>query len=62
MPDQRVLWKLTPEGDGTRVDFLHDGFVRAVDVSDYPFGWGWFLSRITAVAEGKPLDAPAHPD
>jgi len=62
VPDQRVLWKLKPEGAGTRVDFLHDGFVRAVDVSDYPFGWGWFLSRITAVAEGKPLDAPAHPD
>ncbi|HYD87034.1 MAG TPA: SRPBCC family protein [Vitreimonas sp.] len=62
VPDQRVLWKLKPEGAGTRVDFLHDGFVRAVDVSDYPFGWGWFLSRITAVAEGKTLDASAHPD
>jgi len=62
VPDQRVLWKLRPEGEGTRVDFLHDGFVRAVDVSDYPFGWGWFLSRITSVAEGKPLDASAHSD
>lgn len=62
VPDQRVTWRLTPEGEGTRVDFLHDGFIRAVDVSDYPFGWGWSLSRITAVAEGKPLDAPAHPD
>lgn len=59
VPDQRVLWMLKPEGAGTRVEFVHDGFVRAVDVSDYPFGWGWFLSRITTVAEGKSLDAPA---
>lgn len=55
VPDQRVGWILTPEGSGTRVDFCHDGFVRAVDVSDYPFGWGYFLSRITAVAEGQSL-------
>ncbi|MGE0743102.1 MAG: SRPBCC family protein, partial [Hyphomonadaceae bacterium] len=52
VPDQRVLWVLKPEGAGTRVEFKHDGFVRAVDVSDYPFGWGWFLSRIATVAEG----------
>jgi uncharacterized protein YndB with AHSA1/START domain len=58
VPDQRVLWVLKPEGAGTRVDFVHDGFVRAIDVSDYPFGWGWFLSRITSVAEGKALEAP----
>jgi uncharacterized protein YndB with AHSA1/START domain len=62
VPDQRVTWVLHPEGAGTRVDFLHDGFVRAIDISDYPFGWGWFLSRITAVAEGKKVDSPAHPD
>lgn len=58
VPNQRVMWTLKPEGQGTRVDFLHDGFVRPVDISDYPFGWGWFLSRITAVAEGKSLEAP----
>jgi uncharacterized protein YndB with AHSA1/START domain len=57
VPDQRVTWVLKPEGAGTRVDFLHDGFIRAVDVSDYPFGWGWFNSRIAAVSEGKALDA-----
>lgn len=62
VPDQRVLWTLSPEGAGTRVELVHDGFVRAVDVSDYPFGWGWFLSRIGAVAEGKALGAvpPEH--
>ena len=62
LPDQRVVWTLTPEGSGTRVDFVHDGFVRAADISDYPFGWSWFLSRIRAIAEGKPLDAPPDPD
>jgi uncharacterized protein YndB with AHSA1/START domain len=56
VPDQRVLWVLKPEGEGTRVELIHDGFVRAVDISDYPFGWGWFLSRIGTVAQGKPLD------
>lgn len=56
VPDQRVTWELKPEGSGTRVDFTHEGFVRAVDISDYPFGWGWFLARITAVAGEQPLD------
>jgi hypothetical protein len=27
------------------------GFVRAVDVSDFPFGWGYFLSQLKPVAE-----------
>ena len=58
VPDQKVTWMLKPEGAGTRVEFKHDGFVRAVDISDYPFGWGWFLSRITAVTEGKSLEPP----
>lgn len=53
VPDQRVSWTLKPEGNGTRVDFVHGGFTRAVDISDYPFGWGWFLSRIKAVSEGE---------
>jgi len=58
VPDQRVSWQLTPEGAGTRVDFVHDHFTRAVDISDYPFGWGWFLSRIAALSEGKSLEPP----
>jgi uncharacterized protein YndB with AHSA1/START domain len=53
VPSQRVRWILKTEGNGTRVDFTHDGFVRAVDMSDYPFGWGYFLSRIAQIAEGK---------
>lgn len=58
VPDQRVLWVLKPEGAGTRVDFVHDGFIRPVDVSDYPFGWGYFLSRIADVAQGKQTQGP----
>lgn len=62
VPDQRVTWRLAPEGAGTRVELVHDGFVRAVDISDYPFGWGWFLSRITTVAQGKTPEGPGIPD
>lgn len=51
MPDQRVTWLLRDEGKGTSVTLLHDGFVRAIDVSDYPFGWTYFLGRIRDVAE-----------
>ena len=46
----RAVFDLTPEDGGTRVDFVHAGFERAEDVSDYPFGWVWFLSRLREVA------------
>jgi len=54
VPDQKVTWLLEPmEGkDGrTRLTLVHDGFVRAVDVSDYPFGWQQFLIQIRDVAQ-----------
>ena len=51
VPDQRVTWLLEDEGDGTRVTLIHDGFVRAVDVSDYPFGWSYFLGKIKETSE-----------
>ena len=28
-----------------------DGFVRTVDVSDFPFGWGYFVSPLRPVAQ-----------
>jgi hypothetical protein len=56
------VWTLKPQGTGTRVDFVHEGFVRAADISDYPFGRGRFLSPFTAVAEGKPPDARKSQD
>lgn len=51
VPDQKVTWLLEDEGAGTRLTLIHDGFVRAVDVSDYPFGWSYFLSRIKEATE-----------
>ena len=55
VPEQRVTWILEPAGSGTRVTLVHAGFVRAVDLSDYPFGWGHFLERLADVA--RSLDA-----
>jgi uncharacterized protein YndB with AHSA1/START domain len=51
VPPQTVTWELVPAGAGTRVTLIHAGFVRAVDVSDYPFGWRHFLDQMKAVAE-----------
>ena len=56
VPDQRVTWRLEDEGSGTRLTLLHDGFIRPTDISDYPFGWSYFLSQIKALAE-KPAAA-----
>ncbi len=50
IPMQSVAWLLEPEGAGTRVTLVHAGFTRAVDFSDYPFGWGDFMSRMAKVA------------
>ena len=52
VPDQTVTWLLEDLGDGrTRLTLEHSGFTRAVDVSDYPFGWAEFLDKIGEVAE-----------
>ena len=51
VPAQSVTWLLAAEGDGTRVTLIHAGFTRAVDMSDYPFGWWGFLSRLARVAK-----------
>jgi uncharacterized protein YndB with AHSA1/START domain len=50
VPLQSVTWLLAPEGAGTRVTLVHAGFTRTVDFSDYPFGWGHFLSEMARVA------------
>ena len=52
VPTQSVTWLLEPDGSGTRVTLIHAGFVRAADISDYPFGWGHFLSEMARVATG----------
>ncbi len=57
VPDQRIAFTLSDQtSGGTRVTFVHDGFTRAVDVSDFPFGWREFLRGLARVAES--LDTP----
>jgi uncharacterized protein YndB with AHSA1/START domain len=47
----RVAWMLESVGNKTRVTLVHGGFSRAADISDYPFGWGHFLSKLKEEAE-----------
>ena len=51
VPDQRVAFELEDLGGRTRLTLRHDGFVRPVDVSDYPFGWQHFLREIARVTD-----------
>lgn len=50
VPEQRVAFELEDLGGKTRLTLRHDGFVRPVDVSDYPFGWQHFLQEIARVS------------
>lgn len=51
VPEQSVTWQLEPDGHGrTKVTLVHAGFVRTVDFSDYPFGWGHFMAEMAKVA------------
>ena len=51
VPVQRITWLFDDLGDKTRVTVVHDGFVRAVDISDYPFGWAGFGAMLRAIFE-----------
>lgn len=54
VPDQKVAWTLQAlPGGKTKLTLVHDGFTRALDVSDYPFGWTEFLDKIGQVAAGE---------
>lgn len=51
---QTITFLLEPTGDATTVTLVHGGFTRAADLSDYPFGWVWFLEQLTAeVGRGR---------
>lgn len=52
-PRTRVAWLLESVGSKTRVTVVHGEFPRAVDISDYPFGWMSFLNRLKGVLEGS---------
>ncbi|MEP7382808.1 MAG: SRPBCC family protein [Gemmatimonadota bacterium] len=47
---QTISFELESVGAATRLTFVHAGFDRAADMSDYPFGWRWFLGELTKVA------------
>lgn len=47
---QWIGFYLVAEGSGTRVNFVHGGFERPSDQSDYPFGWVYFLGELAKVA------------
>lgn len=48
---QTISFTLEPVGERTRVTFVHAGFERTADISDYPFGWAGFLEGFVAAAE-----------
>ncbi len=54
---QTIAFTLSSEGAATRVDFVHAGFTRAADISDYPFGWGHFLAEIGRVSRESAVRA-----
>ncbi len=47
---QTICFTLEPADRQTRLMFVHAGFGRAADISDYPFGWAWFLGQLRDVA------------
>lgn len=51
VPDQTITWLLEDEGSGTRLTLVHTGFVRPVDVCDYPFGWREFMEELRKTVE-----------
>lgn len=48
---QFISFAVEPDGERTRLHFVHGGFMRTADLSDYPFGWAWFMSEFKKVAE-----------
>jgi len=48
---QTIAFYLEPVGDGTKLTLVHAGFGRTADMSDYPFGWTFFLNALKREAE-----------
>lgn len=51
VPAQRITWQFDEVGGKTCVTMVHDGFVRTVDISDFPFGWAGFGQMLRAIFE-----------
>ncbi len=50
---QRITFHLESVGSGTKVTFVHSGFDRTADISDYPFGWVYFMGKLGEVFRGE---------
>ncbi len=52
VPDQTITFLLAPDGKGgTTLSFVHAGFGRTADMSDYQFGWQEFLGKLANSSE-----------
>ena len=55
IPAQTVSFSLAPDPKGgTFVTFVHSGFQRAMDISDYGFGWLHFMNKLKSLVERAP--------
>jgi uncharacterized protein YndB with AHSA1/START domain len=51
VPGQTITFLLAPDGKGgTTLTFVHAGFARTTDMSDYGFGWHQFLNSLKTEA------------
>lgn len=51
---QQITFYLESEGSGTKVTFVHSGFDRTADISDYPFGWVYFIGKLEQLFKPVP--------
>jgi uncharacterized protein YndB with AHSA1/START domain len=49
---QTITFLLKPAGKGTELTFVHAGFSRTADISDYGFGWPYFLGLLVETIQG----------
>jgi len=47
-----VQYELTPEGDGTRLRFVHSGLPSEESVASHTHGWDHYFERLVTAAEG----------
>lgn len=48
---QTIAFLLEPEGNATRLTFVHAGFGRTSDIGDYGFGWPSHLAGLKVAVE-----------
>ena len=47
-----IEYELTPEGDGTRLRFVHSGFRTDESKASHSHGWDHYFARLTVAAAG----------